>query len=346
VGAGLTGAVTASHLRSAMPAATLELWEKAAAPGGRMCTKRSPLEPRTPVVDMGAQYISTTPEDLEVHHEQYSALLDGGVIRALAAPVLGCRRPKEDKHFVAPRGMAAVVQHFVGRAKPRVRTQTLVESISSAPEGGWEVSAGDVRERFDRVVITIPVPQMLNLGGDLLPAIDGVAGLRTALDSVRYSARFCLAAFFPADSRLALPGQDVAREVSDAPCGMYVHRQDVPFCFVAVDTARRGVGSQDGISVLAHTSHAWGQQHIEATREEMLPVLRQHLMQLFPEWPSPVAALCHKWRYSQVQTGPGLGEGAIEVAPGLVLTGDAFTHSHVTGCLQAARSASHLAAAT
>ena len=46
-----------------------------------------------------------------------------------------------------------------------------MESISSAPEGGWEVSAGDVRERFDRVVVTIPVPQMLNLGGDLLPAI-------------------------------------------------------------------------------------------------------------------------------------------------------------------------------
>ena len=37
VGAGLTGAVTASHLRSAMPVATLELWEKAAAPGHYIC---------------------------------------------------------------------------------------------------------------------------------------------------------------------------------------------------------------------------------------------------------------------------------------------------------------------
>ena len=62
IGCGLTGSFTALMLRRALPEASVTVWEKSTN-AGRTFTKRT----ADSSIDMGAQYISQTPEYAEAH---------------------------------------------------------------------------------------------------------------------------------------------------------------------------------------------------------------------------------------------------------------------------------------
>lgn len=342
VGGGLTGAATAAAIRLRLPQAHIELRDKAARFGGRMCTKRPPAEPRSCNVDVGAQYISSTPHHYSKHQKHYSELLSQGVLQPLSCPITGDRNPAGTKHFVAPHGMAAVVQYYVDKAacnsvRLGVPVQTLTRQMcdDGSDRPRWSVAAaGDSTEGqdlFDVVLLTLPVPQILALKGDLIPAIGEVSDLRESLEGVQYSSRFCLGLFYSSAtaSQITLP---------DGAGALYLNDPESPFCYVAVDNIRRGIKTAGGVSVLAHTSRSWGAVHVEQTKEETLPQLLQQFRKVMPQWPDPDQALCHKWRYSQVVRGVSGGHGgSVALAGGsLVLSGDAFTASTVDGCLVAA----------
>ncbi|XP_018021157.1 renalase isoform X2 [Hyalella azteca] len=342
VGGGLTGAIAASLLRSSLPALHIELWDKASRFGGRMCTKRKPSEPRVSGVDVGAQYISSTPEYYAAHKSYYSDLVARGVLQPMTCRITDDRHPPDTRHFVAPNGMSSVVQHFVDKAACTARLGTQVRDLQyewdkCEGKSRWRVAAADGEVvLFDAVLLTLPVPQMLALGGDLTAAIDKVAGLRSELEAVSYSSRFCLGLFYPASvaDQIILP---------EGVAAMYITNSDSPFCYVAIDNLRRGLAAGDDgfLSVMVHTSRAFGAARVEEQKEALLPELLDSFRRLFPSWPAPCDAFCHKWRYSQVVTPvPESRGGSVAVGGGeVVLSGDAFTHSNVDGCIRAATSA-------
>jgi len=78
VGAGLTSSLTASLLAESLPGLSVAVWEKARGAGGRFATSRAPSNPSC-TVDLGAQYLSPSPE--EVGGSQYQALLSAGLLQ-------------------------------------------------------------------------------------------------------------------------------------------------------------------------------------------------------------------------------------------------------------------------
>lgn len=69
VGSGLTGALTAYRLKKTLQEdVAVTILEKSRGAGGRMSTSRSANDPHL-TCDLGAQYISATPEYEEKHKE-------------------------------------------------------------------------------------------------------------------------------------------------------------------------------------------------------------------------------------------------------------------------------------
>ena len=65
-------------------------------------------------------------------------------------------------------------------------------------------------------------------------------GLRSDLEQVEYSSRFCLGLFYSVSQadQVKLPGDNFG--------AMYIRNGNVPFCFIAVDTIRRGASPGSG----------------------------------------------------------------------------------------------------
>ncbi|TKS90302.1 Renalase [Collichthys lucidus] len=182
----------------------------------------------------------------------------------------------------------------------------------------WEVQrTTGGSETFDAVVLTMPVPQILKLQGDLQD------------NRVVYSSRFAVALFFPPDVVFSFPW--AARYVTDNPC----------ICYVAADSRKRNADTPGrGPSLVVHTSVPFGLEHLEKDKEEVQPIILQELYKMLPGLPQPISIKCQKWRYSQVLTSVPDCPGQMTVLdrPLLVCCGDAFNHSNFDGCAESALS--------
>ncbi|XP_061564757.1 renalase [Cololabis saira] len=327
VGAGLTGSLCACLLRRALQNQVhIVVWDKARGAGGRMSTSRPP-EPSSHSADLGAQYISATAAYHQSHHSFYAELLSAGVLRPLECPVEGLRPRDGGKDYMTPLGMSSVVKHFLSESGADLFLEHHVTALYRRG-ASWEVErqAGG-SETFDAVVLTMPVPQILQLQGDLGKLLS--VEQRQQLDVVSYSSRFALALFFPPDAELGVSWG--ARYVSDSSCIRYI----------AVDDRKRGAGAPGrGPTLVVHTSVPFGLQHLERDKEAVQPLILQELSRLLPQLPQPLSIKCHKWRYSQVQTAVPDCPGHMTILdqPPLVCGGDAFCHSNFDGCVESALS--------
>uniref|UniRef100_A0A672FEY9 Renalase, FAD-dependent amine oxidase n=1 Tax=Salarias fasciatus TaxID=181472 RepID=A0A672FEY9_SALFA len=321
VGAGLTGSLCACLLRRELQSKVhIVVWDKSRGAGGRMSTSRSP-DPSSHPADLGAQYISATPAYAQSHQSFYSELLAAGVLKPLDCIIEGLKQKDISYNYVTPLGMSSLVKHF------------LSESGKHTPDctrrgASWEVKrkVGE-SETFDAVVLTMPVPQILQLEGDVGPLLS--VQQKQQLDGVAYSSRFALALFFPPDAVFSFPWG--ARYVSESDCIRYI----------AVDPRKcRSDPAGRGPSMVVHTSVPFGVEHLEEDKEEVKPVILQELYKLLPDLPQPISIKCHKWRYSQVLTTVPDCPGHMTVLnqPPLVCGGDAFTHSNFDGCVESALS--------
>uniref|UniRef100_A0AAY4DB29 Amine oxidase domain-containing protein n=1 Tax=Denticeps clupeoides TaxID=299321 RepID=A0AAY4DB29_9TELE len=169
VGAGLTGGVCACLLRRDLAdKVQIVVWDKSRGTGGRMSTSRSPADPSC-IADLGAQYITATPHYAKQHKSFYEELLKRGLLKPLAAPVEGMLLREEGlKNYVTPLGVSSIVKHYLREsAGAEVVFQRHVTHLYHRGPG-WEVHGkGGVQEQFDVVVLTMPVPQILQLQGDV-----------------------------------------------------------------------------------------------------------------------------------------------------------------------------------
>nr|XP_055178040.1 renalase isoform X5 [Nyctereutes procyonoides] len=167
VGAGLTGSVCAALLGRETPRpAHLTVWEEAAAPGGRMCTACSPQTPGS-TVDLGAQYITRSPQRARPNARFYDELLALGLLKPLTSPIEGMVVKEGECNFVAPQGVSSIIKHYLKESGADVCFGHRVTRVDLRDDR-WEVSTETGRpERFDLVILTMPAPRILQLQGDV-----------------------------------------------------------------------------------------------------------------------------------------------------------------------------------
>ncbi|XP_036294376.1 renalase isoform X1 [Pipistrellus kuhlii] len=325
VGAGLTGSLCAALLRrEAARPVHLAVWDKAGDSGGRMATASSPYDPQS-TVDLGAQYITRTPQYAQKHQSFYDELLAHGILKPLTYPIEGTVMKAGDSNFVAPQGVSSIIKHYLKESGANIRFRQWVTQINLR-NNKWEVSKETGSpEQFDIVVLTMPVPQILLLKGDIVNLIS--EHQRQELESVSYSSRYALGLFYEAGTKIDVPW--AGQYITSNPC----------IRFISIDNKKRNiVSSEIGPSLAIHTTVSFGVTHLERDVEEVEELIFQQLENILPGLPQPVATKCQKWRHSQV-TNPAAnspGQMTLHRKPLLVCGGDGFTHSNFDGCVASA----------
>ncbi|XP_075891287.1 renalase isoform X2 [Nelusetta ayraudi] len=174
VGAGLTGSLCACLLQRELQSKVhIVVWDKARGSGGRMSTSRPP-DPSSHTADLGAQYISATPAYAKSHHSWYSELLSAGLLQPLSARIEGLRHSDDSQNYVTPLGMCSLVKHYLSESGAELFFGRHVTGLYRRG-ASWEVQkkAGG-SETFDAVILTMPVPQILQLEGDVTQYIAGL----------------------------------------------------------------------------------------------------------------------------------------------------------------------------
>ncbi|XP_004607555.2 renalase isoform X2 [Sorex araneus] len=325
VGAGLTGSLCAALLRreSACPL-HLAVWDKAGDSGGRMATAGNPHNPQS-TVDLGAQYITCTSHYAKKHQSFYDELLSHGILKPLTSPIEGMVIKDGDCNFVAPQGVSSIVKHYLKESGAEIYFSYCVTQINLR-NGKWEVSKETgPSEQFDAVVLTIPVPQILQLQGDIANLISECQ--RQQLESVSYSSRYALGLFYETGTKIDVPW--AGQYITSNPC----------IRFISIDNKKRNIeASKIGPSLLIHTTVPFGLQHLDHSIEHVQELIFQQLKNILPGLPQPVAIKCQKWRHSQVTNAVSNcpGQMILHLKPFLVCGGDGFTQSNFDGCIASA----------
>lgn len=325
VGAGLTGSLCACLLRRALQNHVhIQVWDKARGTGGRMTTRRIA---DCVGADIGAQYITATEFYRKKHHSLYEELISAGVLVPMTCSVEGLQQKDNSHNFVSPNGTGHIVKHFLQQSEAEVQ---LLRHVTSVSRRGafWEVEFSEGQsETFDAVVLTMPVPQILQLPGDVPNCLSEQQG--ALLSQVQYSSRFALVVSFSKDSALNLDYG--LKYITDSQIIRYL----------SVEHQKRGTELSDlGPSLVVHTSVPFGLKYLESHPDKVQPIIMEELQRLLPQLPQPISIKTHKWRFSQVLTSVPDCPGHMTVLdqPLLVLGGDAFTHSNFDGCVESALS--------
>ncbi|XP_041714476.1 renalase isoform X1 [Coregonus clupeaformis] len=189
--AGLTGSLCACLLRREMPNKVIVVWDKS----------------------QGAE--------LPAH----------GVLKPLVSSVEGeVMKEGGHKNYVTPTGVSSIVKHFLKQSGAEVFFDHHVTHIFQKG-ASWEVCQKDTApEQFDDVVLTMPVPQILQLQGDEDSLLE--ESQRQQLEAVSYSSRYTLGLFYKAQAHIDVPW--AAKYVSNNPC----------ICFIAIDDKKCNLGGQ------------------------------------------------------------------------------------------------------
>ncbi|XP_071479307.1 renalase-like [Diadema antillarum] len=340
VGAGPTGALIANGLRRELQQkVAIVMWDKSKGTGGRMSTSRSPTDEKC-IADLGAQYISVLPDYATKHAGYYKDLLDNGLIKSLAGKIEGVREKyfnPDTKNYVTPNGISSIVKHYLKESGAVVNfdhhlSRVEVDNATSADHPKLAAFSADssTEGAFDAIVLTMPVPQILQQEGLTRHSLEENSPLRQKLEEVQYSSRYALALFYPPGVSIDLPF--VGKYVEGDPC----------IRWVSLDNKKRGADDSVGPSLVVHTSVPFGIKHLEEAKENIQPIILQHLKAVIPNLPEPASIKCQKWRYSQVSK-------PMEGAPGhvtileqqsylLLAAGDGFSHSNFDGCIESAES--------
>ncbi|XP_047464367.1 renalase isoform X2 [Mugil cephalus] len=291
-----------------------------------MSTSRSP-DASSHSADLGAQYITATPTYARSHHSFYSELLSAGILQPLDCPIEGLKHKEDSENYVTPLGVSSLVKHFLSQSGADLQLEHHMTGLYRRG-ASWVVERKEGgSETFDAVVLTMPVPQILQLQGDLGQLLS--VQQRHQLDTVLYSSRFAVALFYSPDVVFSFSW--AAKYVNDSRCIRYI----------AVDNRKRHADAPGvGPSLVVHTSVPFGLEHLERDKEDVQPLVLQELDRLLPGLPQPISIKFQKWRYSQVQTSVPDCPGHMTVLqqPLLVFGGDAFSHSNFDGCVESALS--------
>lgn len=335
VGGGATGGIIA-HLLSksnSMAKVVLSVWEKSRGVGGRMSTHR--FEGNT-TADMGAQYI-TVPWNsgkpsatLTTYNEAVQELLYSNVLVPFNGVIEGelSSRQEGNKNFVAPGGINSVVKHFMKNSKAQVCFNKRLASIDVSDNAVCCSAEDGTSERFDALVLTIPLPQVSTLQGNIATSLKEHD---KQLSEAVYSSRYAVAFTYK---------QDVLSLFTWSA----KYFQDDVIRYVSCEPRKKGEANASTPVLVVHTSVPFGVHHLEDDKQAITKTVESRLSVLIPGLPPPVDSYCIRWRYSQVRQQVCGSEGYVVIKdnPLVILTGDAFTHSNLEGAFKAASATARL----
>ncbi|XP_033127274.1 renalase-like isoform X2 [Anneissia japonica] len=304
-----------------------------------MSTSRSASNPNS-TVDLGAQYISCTPAYASSHAQFYSELISNHILTPCQVVIEGMRDSDGDtKHYVTPKGTSSIVKYYLQQSGANIHHNCHLQTIDVKCDDGVETilaehQGSDQKHSFDVVVLSQPVPQILQLGGGIQDILAKNSNVLKKLEEVEYSSRYALGLYFSPGTKFDVPWE--GKYTYDDPCVRWI----------CIDSKKRGNESDaDGPTLTVHTSVPFGLKHLEDNKQDVQKIILQHLSTLLPGLPEPVEVKCQRWRYSQVYKGVEGGPGCMKLAESktslLLAAGDAFVHSNFDGCIESAKKTSH-----
>ncbi|XP_063193894.1 renalase isoform X3 [Chroicocephalus ridibundus] len=338
VGAGLSGGACAWLLRGAAPG-RVTVWDKARGAGGRMSTSRAAWDAAC-TADLGAQYVTRETKRAGRCCSFYEELLCHGILKPLMAPVEGMVAKEGSCNYMAPQGISSVVKYYLNQsAGADVFYEQHVTCISLR-DGKWEVSRKTgPPEQFDIVILTMPVPQILQLQGDIVNSFAKLSchtaeicqswGLQklerscgrgegwrrmemTACGRLTEMRERCQCPVINESQKQQLESVSYSSRYA---LGLFYEagtRIDVPWAaqyitdnpcirFISIDNKKRNIESPEiGPSVVVHTTVAFGSEYLDSDPAEVQQLILSHLERIVPSLPTPASIKCQKWRYSQV----------------------------------------------
>jgi renalase len=261
IGAGIAGLACARRLTDA--GLKPVLFDKGRGPGGRLATRRTTDGLQ---FDHGAQYVTA-------RGGGFAAVLAA----AEAAGALARWRLESDKpRHVGTPGMNALAKHLARGLDVRCGTQ-----VSGIQRDGdaWVVNIEGRSQRCDRLVLTVPAPQIAGLLGAHHPLVSELAG-------VRMDPCLTLMAALTADA----PRPFVSRADDDDALAWIAHDASKPDRPAAA-------------TWVAQAGPAWSAAHLElepvTLAKLMLPMLCERLG---APATSVTHAATHRWRHARVAT--------------------------------------------
>lgn len=260
IGAGLAG-LTCAQALAARGIPTV-IFDKGRGVGGRLSTRRAEGGLQ---FDHGARYLSAQSDGF------HAMLCQAEAAGAVARWPLN----QQEKAFVGIPGMTGLPKYMAQDLDIRkgVRIKRIVDV-----SGKWQLEWDGGSETFDRVVVTAPAPQTV----DLLPKDHPIAEALATVDM---------------DHCLTL----MVALANNADCCDITQRDPSPqISWVVRDSNKPG--RPDRNCYVAHAAPDWSLQHLEMELDEiatlMLPLVSSALgIKLTPELPYVAA---HRWRYALV----------------------------------------------
>jgi len=285
LGAGLAGLAAARRLCSA--GASVRLYDKGRAPGGRVATRRA----GGGQFDHGAQYFTARGEPFAAALREAGAAPWPDATRFVGTPSMSA----------LPRALAtgldiALSRQIIGIERDGASWRVRHADAAWVRPGQTETDAPTACDGpYDAVGVTCPAPQ----AAPLIAALRGdwAAHLAATL------AAPCWTLMLRFDARLDLP--DTLRPDTG------------PIGWAARDSAKPG---RDGTSEcwVVQATAAWSQARLEDAPDSVSEAL---CAALAPGLPSPAFAAAHRWRYALVER--PLGEPCLaDPSLGLALGGD------------------------
>ncbi|CAG5110739.1 Oidioi.mRNA.OKI2018_I69.chr2.g5110.t2.cds [Oikopleura dioica] len=233
------------------------------------------------------------------------------------------------QHYKAVNGSNTIAKTLWEESNAEVMKLQKLKSLDYSEDGVVAENEKGEKEKFDLVLLTIPVPQIIR-DISFTPPIEKNA--REQLEKVKFSSRFALVYFFgdnyDIDSRVA---------------GSYAANKDDPIVYWHIDEAKRfGMDTEKNFRTIMF--HFKKGLYCDLTPAEALPKLQEHVAQSFPKLPTPAEAVPHRWLFSQVdEKFPG-SEGYLSLNDQIIICGDSFgTRGNFDGCAESAsQTADHI----
>jgi predicted NAD/FAD-dependent oxidoreductase len=279
IGAGMAGLACARRLVEAGHQPVV--LDKGRGVGGRVATRRDDGFQ----FDHGAQYV--TAKDAP-----FAAVLSGLIASGQAAPWPDASGKPRVVGTPSMRTLAAALATGLD-----IRQSVTVTALNRG-EGDWQVCAGEMISRAERVVVTVPAPQVAALIGPDHP-------LSALLTRVQMAP--CLTLMVSIDA----PAPFVTRETLDDP-----------IAWIAQDSAKPGRPPPGAVAWVAHASPEFSAAHLEDSPADMVSRMLPLVCERLGVTADRVAyAAAHRWRYAHV-TAP-LGQPFLRSADrSLYLAGD------------------------
>ena len=303
VGAGMSGITAGLYLQN--NGYEVNLYEKSRGPGGRMATRRVD----DLAFDHGAQYFTARHERFR---HQVNAWVEAGAVKEWTGRIgvldQGTidSKPSTTRRYVGTPRMSALTRHM--SASLDVAYNTRISNVTYA-DASWtlETESGQTTEAYDGLLITVPPEQAL-------PFLSHSPDLHDQVRAV--SMRPCWAVMLVYDTPLSIPLD-----------GAFVHNS--PLSWICRNGQKPERPPHE--TWVLHSSPDWAEQHLEMTREQVLPLLVHAFQEAVGEDLQAASfAKAHRWRYALAQN--PLSTGCLwDPAKHLAVSGDWCNSSRVEG---------------